>query len=333
MEGQGLPGAGRAASLRDVRPSKPGAALALAVLAAASPPAVAQAPVRLQLLDTAVFKARRVTESSGVAVSSRRAGVLWTHNDSGDEPRLYATDSAGGDLGSVRVAGAQNVDWEDLGAGPCPPAAHRCLYAADIGDNERSRDHVVIYRLAEPEPPLTAADTVREVPCEAATALRYPDRPHDAEAVAVDPAGRVFIFTKEVLGPPRMFQVPPRTEPQRPGQYDTLRFVGLLDVAPNLAKLRVATGAAVSPDGTVLVVRTYSSIHFFRLRGDSLPAPLTPPEGLLIPFVEPQGEGIAFLAPNVLVLTSEQDDSDHGTIARLRVAGLPGPGPQATGRP
>ena len=311
----------------------PGTALALAALAAAPPPTVAQAPIRLQLLDTAVFKARRVIESSGVAVSSRRARVLWTHNDSGDEPRLYATDSAGDDLGSVRLAGAENVDWEDLGAGPCPPATHRCLYAADIGDNERSRDHVVIYRLAEPEPPLAASDTLREVPCEAATALRYPDHPHDAEAIAIDPAGRVFIFTKEIFGPPRMFQVPPRTEPQRPGEYDTLHYVGLLDVAPNLAKLRVATGAAVSPDGAVLVVRTYSSIHFFRLRGDSLPAPLTLPEGLLIPFVEPQGEGIAFLAADVLVLTSEQDDSDHGTIARLRVTGLPGPGPRATGRP
>jgi len=318
--------------VRNVRTSLRCAAL-MAALGAGSSPAVGQTAIRLQLVDTAVFKAPRVVESSGVATSSRRAGVLWTHNDSGDEPRLYATDSAGDDLGSVRVAGAQNVDWEDLGAGPCPPATHPCLYAADIGDNERSRDHVVIYRLAEPEPPLAASDTLRTVPYEAATALRYPDHPHDAEAIAIDPAGRTFIFTKEVFGPPRVFQVPPRTAPQHAGQYDTLRFVGLLDIAPNLAKLRVATGAAVSPDGTVLVVRTYSSIHFFRLRGDSLPVPLTPPEGLLIPFVEPQGEGVAFLAPDVLVLTSERGDSDHGTIARLRVTGLPGPLPQATGRP
>jgi hypothetical protein len=81
--------------------------------------AAAQAPVTLQLVDTAELLAPRLIESSGVTPSTRRPGVLWTHNDSGDEPRLYATDSAGDDLGSILVVGARNVDWEDLGGGPC----------------------------------------------------------------------------------------------------------------------------------------------------------------------------------------------------------------------
>ena len=290
---------------------------------AACPAAAAQAPVRLQLLDTASLRAPRLVETSGVTPSTRRPGVLWTHNDSGDEPRLYATDSAGDDLGSVLVAGARNVDWEDLGGGPCPGVATRCLYAADIGDNRRARRQVVIYRLPEPDPPQGAGDTLRSVPLESATTLRYPDHPHDAEAVVIDPAGRVMIITKEVLGRPLVYRVPPRSRPQRPGEADTLRFVGLLDVAPNLLLLRVVTGAAISPDGATLAVRTYSSLHFFRRRGDSLPAPLTPDGGLSIPFVEPQGEGVAFLAPDLLVLTSERGNAAYGTIARIRVLGLP----------
>jgi hypothetical protein len=303
------------------------ASIAFVALAASFAASTGQAQLRLQVVDTAVFRSPRLVESSGVAPSTRRPGVLWTHNDSGDEPRLYATDSAGDDLGSLRLAGARNVDWEDLGSGPCAPAAGRCLYVADIGDNDHSRDRIVIYRLAEPEPPLDASDTLREVPFEMATSLRYPDHPHDAEAIAITPAARILIITKEVFGRPRVFIVPPREEPQLPGQIDTLRFVGLLDIAPNLARLRVATGAAVSPDGSVLAVRTYSSMHFFRLRGDSLPSPLTPPEGLIIPFVEPQGEGVTFVAPDVLVLTSERGLSDHATLARLRVLGLPRPAP------
>ena len=296
------------------------AVLGLSAVVAA--PGAAQSSIRLAVVDTAVFHAPRLVESSGVTPSTRRAGVLWTHNDSGDEARLYATDSAGDDLGSVHVAGASNVDWEDLGAGPCPSVAPRCLYVADVGDNDRSRDHVLIYRLAEPDPPTAAADTLRQVPFESVTSLRYPDHPHDAEAIVVDAAARVFIITKEAFGQPRMFRAPPRTAPQQPGQVDTLRFVGLLDITPSLARLRVATGAAVSPEGDVLAVRTYSSLHFFRLRGDSLPAPLTPPEGLVIPFVEPQGEGVAFLSPDLLVLTSERGYADHATILRLRVTGL-----------
>lgn len=286
----------------------------------------AQASVHLQLVDTARLQAPRLVESSGVTPSVRRPGVLWTHNDSGDDARLYATDSAGEDLGSVRVAGARNTDWEDLGAGTCAGAAGSCLYIADIGDNRRSRDHILIYRVAEPDPPTRASDTLREVPLALATVLRYPDHPHDAEAIVVDHSARVFVITKEIFGRPRMFRVPPRDAPQRPGAADTLRFVGLLDIASDLARLRVVTGAAVSPEGDVLVVRTYSSLHFFRLRGDSLPAPLTPPEGLTIPFVEPQGEGVAFLSPDLLVLTSERGLSEHGTVARVRVSGLGRPG-------
>jgi hypothetical protein len=85
----------------------------------------------------------------------------------------------------------------------------------------------------------------------------------------------------------------------------------------------MVTGAGVSPDGRVLVVRTYSSLHFFRLRGDSLPTPITPPTGLTIPVVEPQGEGMAFLRPDLLVLTTERGDADHAIVSRVRIFGLP----------
>jgi len=299
------------------------APLACAFALSAPGPAAAQGAVRLELVDTAVLRSPRLVESSGVTPSARRFGVLWTRNDSGDEPRLYATDSAGDDLGSLRVAGASNVDWEDIGSGPCGTSPGRCLFIADIGDNGRSRDQILVYRVVEPEPPAGAADTTREVPVEAATVLRYPDHPHDAEAIAVTPSGRILIVTKEMFGRPRLFVVRPRPGPQPPPDVDTLRYAGQLDVSPSLARLRVVTGAAVSPDGAVLAVRTYSSMHFFRLRGDSIPEPLTPPEGLTLPFVEPQGEGVAFLSAGVLVVTSERGSSDHATIARLRVRGLP----------
>ncbi len=285
-------------------------------------PVVAQPPPRLELLDTAVLRAPRLTESSGLAPSTRVRGVLWTHNDSGDEPRLYATDSAGTDLGSVLLTGAHNEDWEDLGSGPCPDHPGTCLFPADIGDNRHRRDHVVIYRLAEPEPPAGPADTLRQVPLESTRTLRYPDGPHDAEAIAVEPSGTILIFTKELLRQPLVFRAAPRREAQREGEVDTLRLVGRLDLVPSFAKLRMVTGASVSPDGTFLVVRTYSSLHFFRLRGDSLPVPVSPTTGLSIPVIEPQGEGVAFIAPDRLALTTERDDADHAIVSRLRVVGL-----------
>jgi len=304
---------------------RPAAVLALALVV--SSPAAAQGVPRLELLDTGVVHASRLVESSGVAPSHRVRGVFWTHNDSGDEPRLYATDSAGDDLGSVLVAGATNVDWEDLGSGPCPGRGGWCLYPADIGDNARNRDHIVVYRLAEPDAPRGGADSSRSVPLESATALRYPDHPHNAEAIAVEPSGRILIITKEIRQRPFVFLVPRRTTPQRAGDVDTLRLVGRLDLVPSLTRMRLVTGASVSPDGALLVVRTYSTLHFFRLRGDSLPSPVTPAVGLTIPVVEPQGEGVAFVGPDRLVLTTERGDADHAIVSLVRVVGLPPSGP------
>jgi hypothetical protein len=312
-----LPHAARA-KLRVVR-----GAAAVLLLCAVPATAAAQTAVRVELIDTAVLAARRIAESSGVAPSTRVRGILWTHNDSGDEPRLYATDSAGGDLGSVRVSGAKNVDWEDLASGPCVGTGASCLFVADIGDNARRRRTVVIYEIAEPAPPRAQSDTAREAQLLSATVLRYPDRPHDAEAIVVAPSGTMMIITKELAGRARVYRLPARSASPRPGQVSTLQFMGLLDLAPSLPRMRLVTGAAVSPDGKTLVVRTYSSLHFYRLHGDSLPTALTPPDGLPIPVVEPQGEGVAFAGPDRLVLTSEQGSASHSLMSRLRVLGLP----------
>src|SRR5437899_10812738 len=90
------------------------------------------------LLLQAAFQSPRFVESSGVAVSRTYPDVLWTHNDSGDGPYLYATDLRGTDRGALLVPGAQALDWEDMSLGPCPvaflPKAGSCLYLADSGD-------------------------------------------------------------------------------------------------------------------------------------------------------------------------------------------------------
>ena len=293
----------------------------LAVAAVFSTVARAQTPVRVEVIDTAVLAAPRLVESSGVAASALVPGVYWSHNDSGDGPFLYATDSAGRDLGAVRVVPAGAVDWEELAAGPCFVSPGRCLYAADIGDNRRRRARVVLYRLREPAPPRGPADTLRTVPLLDSLVLVYPDRPHDAEALVVTPTGAILLVTKDLFGPPVLY----RTTAAAGAIARTLAEVGPLAMESGIATGRLATGASLSPDGTLLVVRTYVSLHFFRLAGDSLPVPLNPRRGITIPVVEPQGEGVAFDGPGRLVLTSERGDARRGTLVRLRIVFGQGP--------
>lgn len=287
-----------------------------AVLLAAAGPAAAQSPYRLELLDTAVLASRRITEISGVVPSALTPGVYWTHNDSGDGPYLYATDSTGRDLGAVRVAGAGAHDWEDLTAGSCLIVPGRCLYVGDMGDNNRRRHSIVVYRLREPAPPRGPADTLRVVQLLDSIVLGYPDGPHDAEALAVTRgAGELLIITKDRIGPAVLF----RASAERGNTRRLLRRIGPLAMRTGLLTGRLVTGATLAPDDTLLVVRTYVSIHLFRLAGDSIPVPLTGASGLTIPVIEAQGESVAFDGPDRLVLTSEFGSSNHALLSRLRL--------------
>lgn len=279
------------------------------------PAAQGQLVPRVELTDTAILAAPRVTESSGVVPSSRAPGVYWTHNDSGDGPFLYATDSAGRDLGAVRVAGAGSQDWEEVVAGPCFVAPGRCLYVGDIGDNAARRSHVLIYRVAEPQPPRGPADTLGSVPILDSIIITYPDRAHDAEAFAITRSGDLLLITKDLVGPAELFRTNVRPGPRE----HTLSRVGALSLQTSALTGRLVTGAAVSPSDSLLVVRTYVSLHFFLLRGDSLPAPLGPPDGVTIPVVEPQGEAVTFDGADRLVLTSERGQATHALLTRLRL--------------
>lgn len=290
-------------------------ALIAAGVAAVATHARAQTPLRVEVIDTARLAAPRLVESSGVVASALVPGVYWSHNDSGDGPILYATDSAGRDLGAVRVAPARAVDWEEIAAGPCVVAPERCLYAADIGDNRRRRTHVAVYRLREPEPPRAPADTLRSVPLLDSLVLVYPDGPHDAEALVVTPGGTVLLVTKDLFGPAALY----RTTTAAGSAPHALAAVGPLPLETSILTGRLVTGAALASDGTLLVLRTYVSLHFFRLRGDSIPVALNSRHGITIPVVEPQGEGIAFDGPDRLVLTSERGEAERGTITRLRI--------------
>ncbi|MDQ3588012.1 MAG: hypothetical protein M3375_06665, partial [Actinomycetota bacterium] len=161
------------------------------------------------------------TELSGLVASRRQTGVLWAHNDSGDSARLFALTTEGRLRGEVVVAGAQNVDWEDIALGP-GPSGQDALFVADIGDNENERPSVSVYRVAEPD--LSRGAPRSSAPAERLV-LRYPDRPHDAEALLVDPStGELVMVTKSFGGDAFAYA----TGRPRPGARTRLRRAGRL---------------------------------------------------------------------------------------------------------
>jgi len=222
---------------------------------ARKPPALC-GPLRVRV--TGRVSAPGATELSGLAASPDQPGVLWSHNDSGDRARVFALRRDGSLVASLDVPGAQAVDWEDLAIGPDPGSdARHALYLADIGDNDADRASVDVYRVPEPRAAAGATTTAPAV----RLALRYPDGPHDAETLLVDPrTGELVIVTKQLSGESRVMVA---AQPPAGGTGATpltMRLAG--QVSFGLGGL--ATAGDVSADGRIVVVRTYTGFLLWR---------------------------------------------------------------------
>src|SRR6185503_18125740 len=107
-----------------------------------------------------------------------------------------------------RVPGATAFDWEDIALAACPGRPGDCLFIADTGDNSERRKAPKLFVIPEPSPSSRARrDTLSTEPAHGVL-LRYPDGPHDVEALAVSPKGDAFLVTKGRTGTVQILRVP-----------------------------------------------------------------------------------------------------------------------------
>jgi len=247
-----------------------------------------------------------VRETSGLARGRRDPNVLWTHNDSGFEPVLYALNTEGRILGRVRVQGATLVDWEDIAAGPCPGGS--CLFIADIGDNGRAREFVTVYSV--PEPAVDARTTAQARQFR----LRFPDGAQDAEAMFILPSGALYLVSKGRHGAIRLYRAP---EGYESGSVATLEAVKELWPTPQDERNRV-TSATATPDGKWVAIRTYRTLYVYPAAELVAGRPSTPMRVDLAPLREKQGEGLTATDDGTVWLTSEAErKKDVPSMSRL----------------
>lgn len=243
----------------------------------------------------------RVNEASGLAASARYPGVLWTHNDSGDGPVLYALRLDGSLIGRWSVQGANAVDWEDIAMGPCDDGQRRCLYIGDIGNNSKDRTDLTLYKVEEPElDPTATLEELQQTKPAIALPFRYPfeaDDIPDAETLLVSPAGAVYILTKENKG--RLLRLP---SPQTPDQQASLELIAQTE-------LSTLTGGDISPRGESVVVRNYLRVYEF-FWNENTPSTAFGSPLHVFSISQPQGESITYVA-------TPQDESGEPGLVTL----------------
>ncbi|MDX6738389.1 hypothetical protein [Actinocorallia sp. A-T 12471] len=251
------------------------------------------------------FTDDRITESSGLAASTLHPGIVYTHNDSGGEARVYAVDAETGRTKAVLTfAGLTARDWEGMAIGK-DEQGRSALYLADIGDNLRGAwPHVAVFRIPEPE---RLRDATLPV-----TAFRftYEDGPRDAESLLIDPRDNRLYIASKAFGSGTLYRAPKKLKTTG---KNVLKAVG---DAPSFA-----TDGAFAPDGSTFVIRGYTSATVYRAPGEKV-------ERISLPLQE-QGEGVTYTPDGKALLISSEGADRKVWRVPLPEEALPEPSPTA----
>jgi|GEM_PF-385775 len=193
-----------------------------------------------------------IDEASGLAASRLNQNVLWTLND--ENNIVYAINTSGQLLATYDLGGASGVDYEDIAVAIDPVSGVPHVYVADIGDNNRQRNFINVHRFPEPAVNENQSPVTGSIQAETFRMRYFPDGARNAEALFVDPAsGDIYIVTKSDY-PSKIYRA---SYPQSSSGNNNLDNLGTLD------GITTITAADMSPDGKLIIAKTYDEIYLW----------------------------------------------------------------------
>jgi hypothetical protein len=248
----------------------------------------------------------RLVELSGLVATTSGFIVINDGSEFSSRERVFYLGKDCAIAERVQFSGDGPRDTEDLAVSP----DGKTLWIADTGDNPTSperRESIALWSM-----PISGAEQPE------LHRLAYPDdTPRDAEALLISGDGTPVIITKSV-GPAELF-APAAALKTDNSEPVALRKVGDLTLpattTPNPLSApgrTTITGAARSPDGTKIALRTYADAFEWDLAGGDVVATLTGTAAPRVtPLADPFGEAIAYSVDGKQFLTV----SDGGQLA------------------
>lgn len=196
-----------------------------------------------------VIQNRAINESSGLACSTRNKHLLWSHNDSGHMPIIYALTTAGKDRGTYFIEDVESIDWEDMDA--FEYQGRHYLLVADTGDNFKILwEHRIIF-LEEPIPGEKPHPTLSPA---WSVIYRYKNGlSYNVEAAGVDLKRQKIILLSKHHKPTLMFELP--LKPEDPDKVQLARKIA------ELPEIKHPSAIDFSADGETMSINTYRRIH------------------------------------------------------------------------
>ncbi|RJQ78603.1 hypothetical protein D5S17_12365 [Pseudonocardiaceae bacterium YIM PH 21723] len=250
---------------------------------------------------------KRLEELSGLASD----GTQWWAVGDGDIEGLYVLNRDCSVKRTIPIPFG-TYDVEDMAR-----AADGSLWLADTGDNRTKRSKDTL-RVLRPNGVWQHYDVTL-------------DRPRDIEALLLARDGTPYLISKEPSGVAHIFT--PSAPLSETGKVP-LREAGTVaisstdtkggPVSPALGSVLI-TGGAVSPDGSVVALRTYTDVYLYRVAGGDLVGALQGKPTRIPLADEPQGEAIAFEPDGTLLAAGEK----FGPLRAIPQAVAQAPAPPA----
>ncbi|MFC0096017.1 hypothetical protein ACFFKH_00535 [Micromonospora marina] len=248
----------------------------------------------------------RLRELSGLVATSNGYVVI---NDGSDDPsrkRVFYLDTKCKVDKEVRYSGDGPLDTEDLALSP----DRKNLWIADTGDNvekKTRRERVAVWTM-----PLSGSKQP------VLHRLSYPGKePHDAEALLVDDDNMPLVITKELSGKSEIYTPTVKLKASGDTEPIPMKKVGEFTLPKTSTDNKLGspgralvTGAARSPDGGRVVLRTYADAFEFDVAGGDIVKAITTGKPRVTPLADPFGEAISYTPDGKTFVTV----SDGGTL-------------------
>jgi hypothetical protein len=247
----------------------------------------------LFLIHSALFaqehkiKDAKINECSGLVCSSKSDSLIWVHNDSGDQSKIYLINSNGETIAHYNF-NKKVRDCEDIAIWKRKNNKAQ-IFVGDIGDNDNKRGFITVFQFDEPS--LKMNDKEQLIENVKTFNFVYPDGARDAECLMFDPIEEKLIIVskrEDSVSVYTAFLNNLKTDQNTLTKEATLYF-------PGLGFTRWITAGDISTDGTKIIIKSYAQVYYWdRKNKQSVSEAMLQPHKLLKYKPEPQGEAIGF---------------------------------------
>jgi hypothetical protein len=249
---------------------------------------------------------QKINEISGLVATATGYVAINDSANASSKSRIFTLDA------SCKVVGTP-INYEPTARDPEDLTLDKngTLWIADIGDNTEASGGSATAR-----PTVAVWNLPQGAKAPVINRLAYPDgKKRDAEALLLNGDGTPIIITKDPVGEVWI--------PEGPLQPNTTKGVKLKQMgtfAPQETKTanplaflgwKAITGAASSPDGTRVVIRTYSDAYEFDVQGGDVIKAITSGKPRITPLPnEARGEAITYSTDGKQYITASDVPSD-----------------------